>query len=113
MTAAKLLESYQILHNYGIESGDFGPMLELFSDDAIFEFEDERICKFEGIDMIAGVFRRQSPSVKLVISNMEESAGIATADYSDENSPEKQLGSITLESINDKISRLYIARQFY
>jgi hypothetical protein len=110
MTAGKLLESYQILHNYGIESGEFGPMLELFAEDAIFEFEDERIGKFEGIDMIAGVFRRQSPTVKLAVSNMKEGAGIATADYADENLPEKRLGSITLEPVNDKIGRLFITR---
>lgn len=110
MTAGELLESYQILHNYGIESGDFGPMLELFADDAVFEFEDERIGKFEGIDMIAGVFRRQSPSIRLAISNKTEDAGIATADYADENAPDERLGSITLESVKDKIGRLFISR---
>jgi len=110
MTSLELLGKYVLLHNYGIDTGDFEPMLELFDDNAIFEFEDRRIGSFEGIEMIAGVFKRQAPTIKLALVNDENNAGIATADYADENRPEVRLGAITLESEGDKIKRLFIAK---
>lgn len=110
MNCLELLEKYVFLHNYGIGTGDFGPMFELFADNAVFEFEDERIGSFAGIEMITGVFRRQAPTTKLVISNLENNDGIASAEYADENKPNIRLGSLTLEPAGDKIKRLFIAK---
>ena len=110
MTPGELLQKYILFHNYGIESGDFAPMLELFDVNAVIEFEDERIGKFEGIEMIAGVFRRQSPTLNLSISDIKEEDDTVTADYSDENDPNTRLGSIKLESDNRRIKRLYICQ---
>jgi hypothetical protein len=110
MGSLNLLEQYVLLHNYGIDTGDFGPMLILFADNAVFEFEDQRIGSFEGIETITGVFRRQAPSTKLSISQIAENDGIASADYANENRPNIRLGSLTLKPEGDKINHLYIAK---
>ena len=110
MNCLELLEKYILLHNYGIDTGDFGPMFELFADNAVFEFEDERIGSFAGIEMITGVFRRQAPTTKLVISNLEDNDGVASADYADEDRPTIRLGLLILEPEDDKIKRLFIAK---
>ena len=110
MTEPDLLEKYVLLHNLGIETGDFGPVLDLFADDAVFEFEDPRIGVFEGIEMIAGIFRRNPPEVRIVISDIRRDSGSITADYADGDAQPVRLGKITLESDGVRIKRLYIGK---
>jgi hypothetical protein len=110
MTAMELLQKYVLLHNHGVETGDFSAMLELFADDAVFEFEDPRIGAFEGIKMIAGVFRRQPPDFMLAISNIKDHGDFARADYGDEAAGGVRQGSITLDMENGWIKRLFIEK---
>ena len=110
MTATELLNRYIFLHNYGIEMGDFEPLMSLFHDDAVFEFEDSRIGTFSGIDMIKGVFRRQAPTLTITVRDVIEKPGIAVADYGSDAEPDKRLGSISLEAEDDKIKRLFIGK---
>jgi hypothetical protein len=108
--SAELLKQYIILHNYGIEIADFEPMLKLFADDAILEFEDHRIGKFEGIDMIRGVFRRQGPSMPIVIGDISETGQIARAEYADEDKPNIKLGYISIEIEGEKIKKIFVGK---
>ena len=110
MTAADLLVRYVLLHNYGVESGDFEPLMLLFRDDAIFEFEDPRIGVFEGLDMIRGVFRRQGPTVSIAVGNIVDEGRTARADYSSALEPDKRLGFISAEMEGDEIRRLFIGK---
>jgi len=110
MTAAELLQKYVLLHNYGVETGDFGPMLELFADDAVFEFENPRIGTFWGVKIIAGVFRRQQPDSMLVISNIEDRGEAARADYGDEANATVRQGTITIDMENGRIKKLFIGK---
>lgn len=108
MTAADLLVRYVLLHNYGVESGDFEPLMLLFRDDAVFEFEDPRIGVFEGLDMIRGVLRRQGPTVSIAIGNIVDDGQTARGDYNSELEPDKRLGFISVEMEGDRIKRLFI-----
>jgi len=87
MSASELLRQYVFLHNYGVENGDFEPMMQLFDDDIVLAFEDERIGVFEGIESVRRVFRLQSPSTAICIGDIIESEGKANSDYADEASP--------------------------
>jgi hypothetical protein len=110
MYKSDLLEKYVALFNYGAENGDFEPMLSLFDDDAVYEFEDPRIGAFEGKDRIARMFHLQAPSSSLTIFNLKESPVSASADYGDDIAPMTRLGGIALYSQNGKIKRLVIKR---
>lgn len=111
MYKSDLLEKYITLYNYGVESSDFEPMLELFDDRAIYEFEDPRIGAFEGKDKIARLFRFQTPSSGMTIFNVRETDSAATADYADDIAPLTRLGGIMLYSSNgSKIKKLIIKR---
>ena len=110
MYKSDLLEKYIELYNYGADSGDFEPMLELFDDDAVYEFEDPRIGAFEGKDNIARMFSLQSPDSNLTIFNIKETGTEALADYGDDIAPLTRLGGIILQARNGKIKRLIIKR---
>ena len=81
MTVDELLKTYVILYNYGVEAGDFDPLLELFDKNAVLEFEDEKIGRFEGKDSIGNMFRLQMPSNKIELTNVEEQPDSISADY--------------------------------
>jgi hypothetical protein len=105
-----LLEKYVRLHNYGANNGNFEPMLELFDEDAVFEFEDPRIGTFEGKRNIARMFRLQMPDINLSIFNVKETDTSALADYADDIAPLTRLGGIILQAKDGKIKRLVIKR---
>jgi hypothetical protein len=110
MSPAEILKQYVVLHNYGVESADFEPLMELFTVDAVFEFEDQRIGIFEGIEAIRRIFRLQPPEFMLGIKAIRESDESAIADYIDMEAPEKKLGVISIETEGDKITKVFIGK---
>jgi len=110
MKPSDLLKQYVSLHNYGVETADFDPLMALFTDDIIFEFEDPRIGKFEGIELLRGVFHRQGPTASILIDDITEEGQNARARYTDEDRSDIWLGNILLEVDGDKIKRIYITR---
>jgi hypothetical protein len=110
MQPTEILKQYVALHNYGVESADFEPLMELFASDTKFEFEDQRIGIFEGIDAIRRIFRLQPPEFMLGIEAIRESDKSATAEYFDMSKPEKKLGVISIESDGDKIIKVLIGK---
>lgn len=110
MSPSELLAQYVFLHNMGVATLDFEPLFELFNPDSVFEFEDPRIGRFEGLETIRGVFRRQGPSQPIIIRNISQTGNTATADYADEEKPDTRLGSISIESDGQQTARVYIGR---
>jgi len=108
MAAEELLKTYVVLYNYGVESGDFAPLMELFNDDSILEFEDPKIGKFEGKELISGMFQRQTPTAKLELSNIESGDSAVSADFSIEENTEARVGGFKLDIIGNKIKRLIV-----
>jgi hypothetical protein len=110
MADSDLLEKYVELYNLGAENGDYAPMMELFDDDAVYEFEDPCIGIFRGKDQIGRMFRLQIPEFNLTIFNIRETMSAASADYADNIAPMTRLGGILLQSNSGKIKRIVIKR---
>ncbi len=110
MYNSDLLEKYVSLYNYGAEQGDFEPMLELFTQDAVYEFEDPRIGSFVGKDSISRMFNLQQPDSSLSLIKVRETNTAAIADYGDDISPMTRLGSIQLQAKDGKITKIIIKR---
>jgi hypothetical protein len=110
MTARELLQQYTFLHNYGIEEADFEPLMQIFDDGIVFAFEDPRIGVFEGIEAVRRVFRLQPPSMPIVVGEITEGINNARADYADENNPGARLGTITVNTNSEKITRIHIGK---
>lgn len=110
MTARELLKQYVFLHNYGIENGDFEPLMRIFDDKIVVAFEDPRIGVFEGIEDVRRIFRLQPPSIPIAIGETIESESRARADYSDESNPTVRLGSISADVRGEKIIKILIGR---
>ena len=108
MTASELLRRYILFHNLGVETGEFEPLLQLFADDAVFEFENPKIGEFKGIVMIRGIFRRQPPSMTIAIGEINETHNNAKADYMLEEELQIRQGYISLDVKNDRIQKLLI-----
>lgn len=108
MKPSELLRHYIFLHNFGIEMGDFESLMAIFSDDAVFAFEDPRIGEFAGIEMIRGVFRRQPPTMTIDIGDISESGNSARADYAIADNPDARQGYITLDIADNKIKKMFI-----
>ena len=109
MGAEELLKTYIILYNYGVDSGDFNPLLELFDENSILEFEDDGIGKFEGKDNIGRMLTLQSPSIRIRLSNEKSDIESASADFSDEEKPDYRLGGFKLCKNGNKIGSLYVS----
>jgi hypothetical protein len=110
MTAGELLMQYVFLHNYGIEAADFEPLMRIFDNNIIFEFEDPRIGVFEGIESVRRVFRLQPPSDAIVLGEILDTGDKATAEYADDSNPEQRLGIISVDISAAKITRIFIGK---
>lgn len=108
MKPSELLKHYIFLHNFGVEMSDFEPLMGIFADDGVFAFENPRIGEFEGIEMIRGIFRRQPPTMTIVIGEITETVDTARADYALEEEPDSRQGYILLELKDNKIKKLFV-----
>jgi hypothetical protein len=105
---SELLKHYIFLHNFGVEMGDFEPLMAILDDNAMLAFENPRIGEFEGIAMIRGIFRRQPPTMTIVIGEITETANTARADYALEEKPGDRQGYVMLDIEENKINKLFI-----
>jgi hypothetical protein len=110
MSPADLLKQYVILHNSGVESSNFEPLMLLFAPEAILDFVEPPLGKFEGIMMIRGVFRNKPPDFLLGISEISNAQNRVSADYFDLAHPDIRLGAIELKSDNGKKISLLIGK---
>ena len=60
-SGTRLFEAHVERFNAGVRSGDFGPMVAGFSDDARLVFEGIPVGPFEGRDAIDAAYREQPP----------------------------------------------------
>jgi steroid Delta-isomerase len=58
--------------NAAVESGDFGPLVELFADDAVLEFVGVPAGPFVGRDAIAAAYAAQPPDDTLDVLAVSE-----------------------------------------
>jgi hypothetical protein len=112
MTAAcrDLLDSYVALHNHGVVSGDFGPMLTLFTSDAEMRFTGLAVGPFAGRDRIAWAFEHDPPNASLeVVRVTSEHERSISADYGWSSRPGRVAGRLTIELRDGRIALLALA----
>jgi steroid Delta-isomerase len=87
--------------NYGVRTGDFGPMVAAFSEDAELLFEGIPVGPFRGRDAIAEAYRERPPDDEIVL--LEDDGTYAWA-----SAPEVPAGQMFLTERDGEIARLVI-----
>ena len=103
-----LLEEHVDRFNAGVRSGDFGPMLENFADDATMAFEGAPVGPFVGRDAIARAYREQPPDDELDVLDTRQERNTVIAGYAWRREPGKRAGELRLTVEEGLITRLVV-----
>lgn len=103
------LELYLKVHNAAIDTGDFRPLVKLFSKDAELRFVGIDFGPFEGHEEIDRAFRERPPLHKLVLSSITADGDKGTAVYGVEAAPKVRAGTLVLTTKGELIQRLTIS----
>jgi hypothetical protein len=94
--------------NSGVRTGDFGPMLEQFTDDAELAFEGVPVGPFTGRDAIAAAYAAQPPDDELEVLAIEHDGDVIVAPYSWRRDGGRRSGRMLFTTRDGKISRLLV-----
>ena len=104
-----LLDDHVRRFNEGVRSGDFGPMLAAFADDAELRFEGVPAGPFQGREAIAAAYREQPPDDEIEVLGAEErDDGVVVARYAWMRDGGKQAGELHLTPRDGEIARLVV-----
>jgi hypothetical protein len=104
-----LLEEHVRRFNEGIRSGDFGPMVDAFTDDAELRFEGVPVGPFAGREAIAAAYRDQPPDDEVEILGVEErDDGVVMARYAWKRDEGKEAGEMILTPRDGQIAQLVV-----
>lgn len=108
-------QGMQLLHdhverfNAGVASGDFGPMLAAFTDDAEMVFEGIPVGPFHGKQAIAAAYREQPPDAQIqVLDATERDDGVLVARYAWVGQPGEPGGELRLTPQDGRITKLVV-----
>jgi steroid delta-isomerase len=87
--------------NHGVRTGDFGPMVEAFSDDAELVFVGIPVGPFVGREAIGEAYRAQPPDDEIILLDGDGS-------YAWASEPEIPAGQLFLTERDGEIARLVI-----
>ncbi|MEP6910202.1 MAG: nuclear transport factor 2 family protein [Actinomycetota bacterium] len=105
----EILTSHVERFNDGVRSGDFGPMLEQFAEDAELAFEGVPVGPFRGKPAIAQAYVDQPPDDEIVILRTNESGDeLVVADYAWRADPASRAGTLILRLKGAQINRLVV-----
>ena len=105
----ELLRSHVERFNEGVRSGDYGPMLEQFAENAELAFEGLPVGPFRGKPAIAQAYLDQPPDDEIVILRTRESGdNLVVADYAWRAEPSSRAGTLILRLRDAEISRLLV-----
>ena len=105
---SELFQRHIALFNQGVRSGDFGPMLEQFTEDSDLLFEGIPVGPFRGKAAIVAAYAAQPPDDEIEVLEIREQAGKILAAYAWHASPGKHAGEMIITSAGDKIARLLV-----
>jgi steroid Delta-isomerase len=106
----QLLRDHVERFNAGVRSGDFGPMLEAFADDAEMAFEGVPAGPFHGRDAIEAAYRDQPPDDEIVLLDVrEDGEGVVRAGYAWLGAPAAEAGEMRLHHADGRIERLVVS----
>jgi RimJ/RimL family protein N-acetyltransferase len=108
VTALELFYDHVARFNDGVRSGDFGPMLEWFAEDADLAFEGVPVGPFRGREEIAAAYRDQPPDDEIRVLDAEERDGVVVARYAWLREPEVAAGEMRMTCDGDRIDRLVV-----
>jgi hypothetical protein len=83
----RLLHEHVERFNAGVRSGDFGPMLAAFAEDAELVFEGVPVGPFRGREAIAKAYRTQPPDDEVLLLDEREEAAEVVAGYAWSSEP--------------------------
>jgi steroid delta-isomerase len=95
------LQRHVARFNQGVRTGDFGPMVEAFADDAELVFVGIPVGPFVGREAIGQAYRAQPPDDEIVLLD-----GAGTYAWAAE--PEIPAGQMYLTEHNGEIAKLVI-----
>jgi steroid Delta-isomerase len=105
----RLLDDHVERFNEGVRSGDFGPMVDAFTEDAELRFEGVPAGPFAGREAIAQAYREQPPDDEVEILGAEERQdGVVVARYAWKREGGKQAGEMLLTPRDGQIARLVV-----
>ena len=121
----ELLERHARLFNEAIWTGDFGPMLEQFTDDAelVFAGADAAVGPFRGREAIAAAYRDRPPDDEVRVSNPRLAAPARVGgdgdgsgpparelvvDYAWAGNPRRRAGEMRFVARGGRIARLTV-----
>jgi hypothetical protein len=94
--------------NAGVRSGDFGPMLDQFADDAELRFEGVPAGPFSGLEEIARAYREQPPDDEVDVLDLRRDGDTFVAGYAWRREPERRAGELRLTVDGALIIRLVV-----
>lgn len=109
LEAMSLLEDHVARFNEGVRTGDFGPMLENFADDATMAFEGVPVGPFVGRDAIAQAYSNQPPDDELDVLDSRHEDETIVAGYAWRREPERRAGELRLTVAGGRIGRLVVS----
>jgi steroid Delta-isomerase len=106
VTGNELLDEHVRRFNDGVRSGDFGSMLELFTDDASLEFVGVPAGPFRGPEAIAAAYHDRPPDDEIEVIEASESGADVLARYAWLRDEGRATGDLRLTRDGDRIARL-------
>ena len=104
-----LLTDHVARFNAGVRSGDFGPMVDGFTEDAELVFEGIPVGPFRGREAIAVAYRTQPPDDEIELLHVDQdSEGQVVASYAWRQRPGVRAGTLVLVPREEEIARLVI-----
>jgi RimJ/RimL family protein N-acetyltransferase len=112
MTGLELLHDHVMRFNEAVRTGDFGPMLERFADDAVLEFEGVPVGPFRGREAIAAAYREQPPDDEVRILEAHQRENGVVARYAWAKEPDTAAGEMRITRSGDRIAGLVVTFGF-
>ena len=103
-----VLTRHIALFNEGVRTGNFGPMVARFTDDAELVFENIPVGPFYGRNAIAASYASQPPDDEIVMLESRTVGDLLVAAYAWQSEPNKHAGEIVITTDRDRIARLVV-----
>jgi hypothetical protein len=104
-----LLTDHVARFNAGVRSGDFGPMVDGFTEDAELVFEGIPVGPFRGREVIAAAYRMRPPDDEIELLDVDQdSEGRVVGSYAWCRRPGVRAGALVLLPREGRIAHLVI-----
>ena len=94
--------------NDGVRSGDFGPMVDWFTEDGELVFAGGRFGPFQGREAILGAYRSQPPDDLMAVREATVTGNEVVAVYGWQREGYARAGEMRLELDGDRVRRLVV-----